>query len=67
MRTEHCRILLSGLVKNVELRAVADLREDRRVWAKNNLPNSVEVFVSPEALFESIWEWFESSRFGFLE
>ena len=36
MGTGHVRNLMQGLVPRMELAAVADLRADRRAWAKEN-------------------------------
>lgn len=53
MGTEHCRMMVGGMTPEVELTAVADLRQDRRDWARENLPASVQVFDSAEALIAS--------------
>lgn len=53
MGTEHCRILLSGRIHHACLTAVADLREDRRMWAQEHLPANVGIFETAEALFAS--------------
>ena len=49
----HCRNILSGAVPRIRLAAVADLKEARREWARNNLPEDVAVFESGDDLFES--------------
>lgn len=46
MGSEHCRLILDGKCPEVELTAVADLREERRSWAKQTLPEDVRVFDS---------------------
>ena len=46
MGTSHCKnIVEKGLVPNVELAAVADRSEARRQWAKENLPETGEIFT----------------------
>ena len=42
MGSEHCRLL--GIAPEAELTCVADLRPERREWAKNNLPKGVAIF-----------------------
>ena len=42
MGSEHCRLL--GIAPEAELTCVADLRPERREWAKNNLPEGVAIF-----------------------
>ena len=44
MGSEHCRMITGGKCPETELTAVADLREDRRAWARKTLPESVRVF-----------------------
>ena len=44
MGTGHVRNLMQGLIPRMELAAVADLRADRRAWAKENLPESVRIY-----------------------
>lgn len=53
MGTNHCIKILKNEVPEMELTAVADLREDRRAWAKANLPTEVAVFTTGEELIES--------------
>jgi predicted dehydrogenase len=53
MGSGHCRTLLRGEVPEIELTAVADIREARRQWAKENLPKEVAVFSSAEELISS--------------
>ena len=52
MGSEHCRILRAGRVPEAELTAVADLRQDRRDWAREKL-TGVAVFDSAQALIAS--------------
>ena len=44
MGSEHCRMITGGKCPETELTAVADLREDRRAWARKELPEGVRVF-----------------------
>lgn len=53
MGSGHCRTLLRGEVPEVELTAVADIKESRRQWAKENLPENVAIFSSAEELITS--------------
>ena len=41
MGSGHCRTILDGQVPDIRLAAVADMREGRRQWAKENLPEDV--------------------------
>ena len=50
MGSEHCRLMLGDRAREVELCCVADLREERRAWAKTNLPAGVRVYPSGEEL-----------------
>ncbi|MBR5961442.1 MAG: Gfo/Idh/MocA family oxidoreductase [Clostridia bacterium] len=50
MGSEHCRNLVKGKCPEIELAAVADVREERREWAKRELPESVKVYGSGEEL-----------------
>ena len=50
MGTEHCRNILAGKCPEIELAAVADVRPERIEWAKKELPESVKVYDSGEAL-----------------
>ena len=50
MGSEHCRNLISGAVPELRLTAVADLREERRIWARRNLPEGTEIYSSGEEL-----------------
>ncbi|MBP3540665.1 MAG: Gfo/Idh/MocA family oxidoreductase [Clostridia bacterium] len=44
MGSEHCRLLLSGKAPEAELCCVADLRAERREWAKNSLPAGTAIY-----------------------
>jgi len=50
MGSEHCRLLCSDKAQEVELACVADLRESRREWARETLPESVMVYEDGLAL-----------------
>lgn len=50
MGSEHCRNLISGKCPEIELTAVADLRENRQEWAKQTLPPHVRVYASGNEL-----------------
>lgn len=53
MGTNHVNSLQKGLVPNMELTAVADIKESRRVWAKENLPESISVYEDGKKLIDS--------------
>lgn len=53
MGSEHCRLILSEGARQVTLTAAADLRPERREWAKATLPGNVQVFASGQELIES--------------
>ena len=53
MGSGHCKIIINGEVPDVELTAVADLKESRRQWAKENLPIEVAIFTTAEDLIKS--------------
>lgn len=53
MGVAHCNNLLKGEVPEMELVAVADLKESRRQWAKENLPDSVQIFEDGDQLIEA--------------
>ena len=52
MGTDHSKNLISGGAPELELAAVADLKESRRTWAKENLPDTVQIFESGDELIE---------------
>ena len=43
MGSGHCGTLLKGTIENAELAAVADVKENRRKWAAENLPDRKSV------------------------
>ena len=52
--TSHVNnIITKKLVSNVELCAVADRSQARRDWAKENLPETVEIFTEGDDLIEN--------------
>ncbi len=53
MGSGHCNTIIENLVPEMELAAVADLKETRRAWAKEKLPGTVAVFEDGDALIES--------------
>ncbi len=53
MGSGHCMNIIKGMVEDVALTAVADIREERRQWAKDNLPDSVHIYDSGDELIES--------------
>ena len=53
MGSEHCRTILGGKCPEVSLTAVADLREERRAWARENLPEGTGIFGDGRELIES--------------
>ena len=53
MGSEHCRTILAGKCPETELVAVADLRAERRAWAKETLPENIKVFESGSDLIRS--------------
>lgn len=53
MGSGHAKSIVEGKVPDMVLTAVADVREVRRQWAKNELPETVTVFDNAEALLDS--------------
>lgn len=53
MGTNHCRSIQNGDVPDIVLAAVADVKESRRAWAKENLGGNVAVFEDAEGLLDS--------------
>ena len=52
MGSGHATNIVNGLVEGVTLAAVADLKQERRDWAKNNLPG-VRVFDNADEMMDS--------------
>lgn len=53
MGSGHSNNLIEGKVPEMELTAVADVKESRRQWAKDNLPDTVHIYETGEELIES--------------
>lgn len=53
MGSAHACSIIDGKVPDMELAAVADLRESRRAWASKTLPKSVQIFENGDALIEA--------------
>lgn len=53
MGTTHAKSLVEGKVPEMELAAVADRKESRRTWCKENLPANVAVFEEGRDLIAS--------------
>ncbi len=52
MGSGHCRNILEGKIPEIELAAVADRKEARRDWARENLPGSVQIFTDGDDLID---------------
>lgn len=53
MGSGHANSIIEGKVPEMELVAVADLREARRKWAKENLPEGIQIFEDGDSLIKS--------------
>lgn len=53
MGSGHCKNILAEPDCEIELAAVCDVKEDRRNWAKENLPESVAIFDNAEDMMSS--------------
>ena len=53
MGSGHSKNIVQGKVEDMVLTAVADVKEARREWAKENLPEDVAVFADAESLMNS--------------
>lgn len=53
MGTTHAKSIAEGKVPEMELAAVADRKESRRTWCKENLPENVTVFAEGKDLIAS--------------
>ena len=49
MGSGHSKSIVQGKVEDMVLTAVADVKEARRDWAKENLPEDVAVFEDAES------------------
>lgn len=53
MGSSHAKNIIEGKTPDIELTAVADRKEDRRKWAKETLPESVQIFTEGTELMDS--------------
>ena len=53
MGTTHAKSIAEGKVPEMELAAVADRKESRRTWCKENLPENVTGFEEGKDLIAS--------------
>lgn len=53
MGSAHANNIVSGKCPEIELCAVADIKQKRLDWAKENLPQSVKTFSSAEEMLDS--------------
>lgn len=53
MGSAHAESILEGKVPELELVAAADLRKERREWARQNFPESVRIFEDGDSLIEA--------------
>ena len=44
MGSGHAKNLMDGKVPEIEITAVADRKESRRQWCKENLPDNLTIF-----------------------
>ncbi len=52
MGSGHAGRIVAGNVPHMRLTAVADIREERRTWARENLPETVHIFENAEELMD---------------
>ena len=53
MGTNHVKNILEGKIPDIQLTAVADRKETRREWCRENLPKEVEIFEEGSQLIKS--------------
>ena len=53
MGTNHALSIIKGTVPEIQLTAVADIRDVRLSWARENLPGTVAIFEDGRNLIES--------------
>ena len=53
MGTNHVQSLIQGKVPNMIISAVADIRQSRLDWAKENLPEDIAIFSDGKELIDS--------------
>ena len=54
MGSGHCNNILAGLTPELKLTAAADLRQSRRDWAKETLPDDVVLFENGDQLIDPV-------------
>ena len=52
MGSSHAMNLNAGVVPEIELTAVCDIKEDRRQWAKEHLKDSVQIYSDAIEMYE---------------
>ena len=52
MGSAHCKQIAEGKIRGMTLTAVADIKESRRKWAKENLPETVHIYDNAESLMD---------------
>ena len=53
MGSGHTANIMAGKVPEVRITAAADLRESRREWAKENMPEGTAIFEDGDSLIKS--------------
>ena len=53
MGSEHCRNIAAGKCPEIEIAAGADLRESRRAWFRESMPQSAEIYESGDELIRN--------------
>lgn len=53
MGSGHAKQIAEGKIPEMVLTAVADIKQNRREWAKENLPETIKIFDSEDTLLES--------------
>ena len=59
MGSGHAKNLMDGKVPEIEITAVADRKESRRQWCKENLPENVKIFEEGKAINKKNDVYFE--------
>ena len=52
MGSSHALRIAKGEIRGMEIAAVADRRESRRIWAQENLPSNVRIYQEGDELLE---------------
>ena len=55
MGTGHAGNVLKGMVPDMELTAVADIWQSRLDWARNNLPETVDVYKRQIFIYPTLY------------